>query len=263
MASTPQGIRWTIRSLKIVATKHASSQWIEFPDQWDPKSPWHDQRLRLAVNYALDREGINKAACLGFCPPAGVIVPRVMDFALQAQPFPYDPQKAKQLLAEAGYPNGIDAGEFAAIPGFPTAAEAVVNDLNAVGIRVRLTQMERAAFYADWQAKKFHGLFMTGAGNAGNAASRVEAFIYSKGAYAYGGYPDIDALFLQQAGERDRAKREAILDKIQQLTIDRAMFAPVYDFAALMGVGPRIAKDTISDVWMSPFPSYEDMELKG
>src|SRR5215472_6924222 len=67
--------------VQVVATKHASIMWIEFPDQWDPKSPWHDKRLRLAVNYALDRQGINEAACLGFCPPAGVIVPRVMDFA--------------------------------------------------------------------------------------------------------------------------------------------------------------------------------------
>ena len=48
------------------------------------------------------------------------------------------------------------------IPGFPTVAEAVVNDLNAVGIRVRLRQMERAAFYADWQEKKLRGLFMIG-----------------------------------------------------------------------------------------------------
>ena len=87
------------------------------------------------------------------------------------------PGKAKQLLAEAGYPNGFDAGEFAAIPGFPTVAEAVVNDLNAAGIRVRLRSMERAAFYAAWQEKKLRGLFMTAAGNSGNAASRVETFI--------------------------------------------------------------------------------------
>jgi len=248
--------------VQVVATKHASIMWIEFPDQWDPKSPWHDQRLRLAVNYALDREGINKAACLGFCPPAAVIVPRVMEYALQAEPIPYDPEKAKKLLAEAGYPNGIDAGDFPAIPGFPTAAEAVVNDLNATGIRVRLKQMERATFYAEWQAHKFHGLYMTGSGNAGNAASRVEAFIQSKGAYASGGYPEIDELFRQQAVERNTKKREELLHKIQQLTIDRVMFAPVYDFRALMGVGPRITKHTIGDVYLDPFPSYEDMEIK-
>src|ERR1700736_6318538 len=249
--------------MQLVASKHASIFWIEFTEQWDPKSPWHDIRLRRAVNYALDRQRINEAACLGFCPPAGVIVPRVMDFALQVEPPPYDPKKAKQLLAEAGYPNGIDAGEFAAIPGFPTVAEAVVNDLNVAGIHVRLRPMERAAFYAAWQEKKLRGLFLTAAGNSGNAASRVETFIQSKGAYAYGGYPDIDDLFQQQAAERDRAKREALLYKIQQLSIDRAMYAPVLDFRALMGVGPRVTKHTIAEVWMSPFPSYEDLEIKG
>jgi peptide/nickel transport system substrate-binding protein len=248
--------------MQLVASKHASIFWIEFTEQWDPKSPWHDIRLRQAANFALDRQRINEAACLGFCPPAGVIVPRVMDFALQVEAPPYDPKKARQLLAEAGYPNGIDAGEFAAIPGFPTVAEAVVNDLNAVGIRVRLRQMERAAFYAAWQERKLRGLFMTAAGNAGNAATRVEEFMQSKGSYAYGGYPDIDALFMEQAGERDMKKREALLHKIQQLTIDRAMYAPVMDLRTLNGIGPRIAKHTITDVWMSPFPSYEDIELK-
>jgi len=208
---------------------------IEFTEQWDAKSPWHDLRLRQAVNFALDRQRINEAACLGFCPPAGMIVPRVMDFALQVEAPPYDPEKAKQLLAEAGYPNGLDAGEFGAIPGFPTVAEAVVNDLNAVGIRVRLRQMERAAFYAAWQEKKVRGLVMTAAGNSGNAASRVESFIQSKGDYAYGGYPDIDDLFRQQANQRDPKKREVLLHQIQQLTIDRVMYAPVMDLRALMG----------------------------
>ena len=68
---------------------------------------------------------------------------------------------------------------------------------------------------------------MVAAGNSGNAATRVEAFIQSKGAYAHGGYPDIDELFQQQAGERDRAKRETLLYKVQQLTIDRVMYAPI------------------------------------
>jgi ABC-type transport system substrate-binding protein len=121
---------------------------------------------------------------------------------------------------------------------------------------------ERATFYADWKEKKLRGVFMVAVGNSGNAASRVDTFIQSKGAYAYGGYPDIDELFRQQATERDTTKREALLHKIQQLTIDRAMYAPVMDLRTLNGIGPRIARHTITDVWMSPFPSYEDIELK-
>jgi peptide/nickel transport system substrate-binding protein len=248
--------------LQVVASKHAAIFWIEFAEQWDPKSPWHDKRMRQAVNYALDRKAINEAACVGLCPPAGVIVPRVMDFALQVEPHPYDAQKAKQLLAEAGYPKGIDAGELAPIPGFATVGESAVNYLNAVGIRVKMRPMERATFYAAWREKKLRGLFLTGMGNSGNAATRIETVIYSKGAYAYGGYPDIDDLFQQQSRERDPRRREALLHQIQQLTIERAMFAPIMDLRALMGVGPRVAEHTITSIPMSPFPSYEDMKLK-
>ena len=248
--------------LQIIPSKHASINWLEFAEQWDPKSPWHDKRLRLAVNHALDRKAISEAACLGFCPPAGVIVPRVMEFALQVEPPAYDPARAKRLLAEAGYPNGLDAGELVPIPPFFTMAEAVVNYLNVIGIRTKMRPMERAAFYAAWREKKLRGLFITGVGNSGNAASRVQEFIYSKGGYAYGGYPDIDDLFQQQARERDVRKREALLHRIQQLTIDRVMFAPIMDFRALMGVGPKVTEHTITWIHNSPFPSYEDVKIR-
>ncbi len=247
--------------LQLIPSKHASIFWIEFPEQWDPKSPWHDRRLRLAVNHALDRKAISESACLGFCPPAGVIVPRVLDFALQATPVAYDPNKAKQLLAEAGYPNGFDAGDFTPIPPF-AAGEAMANYLNAAGIRVKIRPLERAAFYSAWREKKMKGLFFTAAGNSGNAATRVEAFMYSKGTYAYGGYPDLDDMFLQQANERDTAKREAILHRIQQLSIDRVMFAPVMDFRTLRGVGPRLAEHALDTMPLVPYPLYEDMKLK-
>ncbi|HEU5194384.1 MAG TPA: ABC transporter substrate-binding protein [Methylomirabilota bacterium] len=248
--------------LQLVPSKHASIYWIEFAEQWDPKSPWHDRRVRLALNLALDRKAINEASCLGFCPPTAVIVPRVMDFALQTQPMPYDPAKAKQLLAEAGYPNGLDAGEFVPTPPFFATAEATVNYLNAVGIRTRIRTMERASFYAAWREKKLRGLFMVAAGNSGNAASRVAEFIYSKGGYAYGGYPDLDDLFVQQARERDVKKREALLHRIQQLTMDRVMFGPIMDYRTLRGVGPRLAEHMLDTQHLIPYPAWEEMKLK-
>lgn len=248
--------------LKLVDTRHASIFWLEFPEQWDAKSVWADTRVRQAVTYALDRQAINEAACLGFCPPTAIIIPRVMEYALQTEAPPYDPKKARQLLAEAGYPNGFDAGELIPIPPFTIVGEAVVNYLNAVGIRVKMRTMERATFYADWREKKLRGLFIAASGSSGNAASRVESFIYSKGTYAYGGYPEIDALFQQQGVERDPAKREAILHRIQQLTMERAMFTPIMDFRALIGVGPRVAEHAIHAIPVHAFPAYEDVRLK-
>ena len=122
--------------------------------------------------------------------------------------------------------------------------------------------MERAAFLAAWRDKKLRGLVLAAVGNSGNAASRVESFISSKGGYAYGGYPDIDDLFQQQARERDVAKREAILHQIQQLTIDRAMFVPVMDYRTLRGVGPRLADHALDVMHLAPSPALEEMRLK-
>src|SRR5438045_255018 len=185
-------------------------------------------------------------------------VPNVKTLVMRSVP----EATTRALMLQTGEAD-IDAGDFTPNPGFPTVADAIMNDLNKAGIRVQMRQMERATFYGNWIEKKLHGVVMIGAGNSGNAASRVESFIYSKGAYAFGGYPDLDELFLKQAGERDPKKREAMLFQIQQATIDRAMFAPVMDLRALMGIGPRVTKHTVTDVWMSPFPSYEDMEIKG
>lgn len=249
-------------ALQLVDTRHASIQWLEFAEQWNPKSPWHDRRVRLAANYAIDRQAINEAACLGFCPPTAVIIPRVMEYALQTEALPYDPKKAKQLLTEAGYPNGFDAGELAPIPPFYVIGEAVINYLNAVGIRTTMRTLERAAFYTAWKEKKLPGLFIVGSGASGNAASRVEPFIYSKGLYAYGGYPDIDALFQQQSGERDKTKRAALLQRIQELTMERVMYAPLMDFRALVGIGPKIAEHAINMLPVHPFPPLEEIRLK-
>jgi peptide/nickel transport system substrate-binding protein len=247
----------------LIYTLHASNFWLEFPEQWDPQSVWADKRVRLAVNYALDRQAINEAACLGFCPPAGVIVPRVMEYALPAEPLPYNLQKAKQLLAEVGYPNGFDAGDLTPIPPFSTIGEAVLNSLQAIGIRVRMRTMERAPFLTAWREKKLRGLFVVAVGASGNAATRAEAFICSQGAFAYGGYPDIDALCQQQTVERDRTRREALLHRIQQLTIERVMFAPIIDFRALVGLGPRIAEHALDTIPLHAFPAWEDVRLKG
>src|SRR3979490_1738535 len=63
--------------------------WIYFADQWDPKSPWHDARVRQAATLALDREGINQALTLGHSLLTGSIVPRDFDFYWQPPKIPH------------------------------------------------------------------------------------------------------------------------------------------------------------------------------
>jgi peptide/nickel transport system substrate-binding protein len=139
----------------------------------------------------------------------------------------------------------------------------VANYLGAVGIKVRLRMMERAAFQAAQSAKQLRGLAILGSARYGNAATRIEESVVSTGTLAWGGYPDIDELFKQQDVETDRSKREAILHKIQQLMHERVMFAPIFLFVWPTGLGPRVEE---SGLWLiKPYPwsaPYEDVRLK-
>jgi peptide/nickel transport system substrate-binding protein len=249
--------------LRLAWVVPAGVWWVEFPEQWDPKSPWHDRRVRLAANLALDKQAINEVERLGFSQLTGSIIPRVFEFALPLEPFRYDPAQAKQLLAEAGFANGFDAGDLTPFPPFFTMGEAVGNYLAAVGIRTKMRTMERAAFLAAWREKKLKGLILTPSGALGNAATRLEPYVVSTGAFAYGGYPDIDELFQQQAVERHRGKREALLHQVQRLMHERVMHAPIYEPATVYGIGPRVAEAGVGLNTLLYFTApYEDLRLR-
>jgi len=236
---------------------------IYFPDQWDPKSPWHDKRVRQAASYAIDRKALSEVETLGASRPAGNFVPRRFEFALPLEPDPYDPAKARQLLAEAGYPNGFDAGELHQLPPYFSLGEAIVNYMQTVGIRLKMRPMERAAYFSALATKKLKGVCVCTSAFYGNAASRMSEVIPSDGSYAYGGYPDIDALYKQQALETDRRKREAALHQIQRLVHERVRLAPIYEYIWPSGIGPRVAEPAL--LLIDPYPwsaPLEEVRLK-
>jgi peptide/nickel transport system substrate-binding protein len=242
---------------------YPSTHWLVFVDQWDAKSPWHDIRVRRAANLAIDREAINQARTFGLSRVTGSIVPSTFDF-YWAPPAPaYDAAGAKRLLAQAGYPNGFDAGEYFCDMTSADAAEAMIGYLQAVGIRAKLRPLERAAFNKSVAEKRLKNLVQLIGGGFGNAATRLEANVGSSGAFAYGTYPDIEGLLREQAVEQDRAKREAILHRVQQLVLERAVVAPIYELAFIAGVGPRVEEAGLGLIAGYAFSApYEDMKLR-
>jgi peptide/nickel transport system substrate-binding protein len=237
--------------------------WLVFLDQWDPKSPWHDQRVRLAATIAIDRNTINQAETLGFSKVAASMIPSSFDFFWRPPPYAFDPGKAKQLLAAAGYPNGFDAGHYYCDASYSNLAEGVVNYLGAIGIRTDIVPLERVAFFAQFREKKMRNIVQVGSGAFGNAATRIEAFVAAGGAYVYASYPDIDGLFREQAADTDRRRREATLQKVQQLIHEKAMFAPIWELGFLNGVGPRVAESGLGLITGHAYSApYEDLTLK-
>jgi peptide/nickel transport system substrate-binding protein len=250
-------------SLKLAFSGGIGTFYLDFFDQWDPKSPWHDRRVRLAAVHAIDSRALNDAENLGASRLTGSMVPRKFDFALALEPYAYDPAKAKRLLAEAGYPNGFDAGDLHPWPPYFSMGEAIGGFLGAVGIKTKLRTMERAAFYSALASKKLRGLCVCINAVYGNAASRISEIVPSDGAFAYGGSPDVDALYKAQARETDRKKREAVLHQIQRLMYERVRYAPIYEYIWPSGVGPRVEDPAL--MLIDPYPwsaPLEEVRLK-
>jgi peptide/nickel transport system substrate-binding protein len=238
--------------------------WLYFADQWDEKSPWHDQRARLAASLAIDYKTINQALTLGHSKITGSIIPDNFAYYWQPPAPKYDPAKAKQLLAEAGHANGFDAGDYYCDISYSNVAEAVQNNLQTVGIHVKLRPLERAAFFKGYSEKSFKNIIQGASGAFGNAATRLQAFVVKDGTYVYGSYPDIDALFQQQGGELDLKKREAMLHKIQELVQERSIYVPIWQLAFINGAGPRVAESGLGLITGHAYSApYEDVTLAG
>jgi peptide/nickel transport system substrate-binding protein len=239
------------------------TQWVYFPEQWDPKSPWHDIRVRQAANLALDRRNINEALTLGHSRTTGSLFPDIFEFYWAPPPPAYDPDRARQLLGEAGYPSGFDAGVYTCDASYANLGEAVLDNLAQIGIRAKLRPLERAAFLQGYAEKKYRNIIQGGSGAFGNVATRMEAFVVKGGAYVYGSYPEIDALYPLQAVEGDHAKRAAILAQMQQMVRDKAIYAPIWQLGFLNGVGPRIAESGLGRIPGFAYTApYEELALK-
>ena len=237
--------------------------WYVFTEQWDPKSPWADRRVRLAANLGIDRQAVNQAETLGLSKPTASIIPQKFEFSWPAPLYPFDPKRAKQLLAEAGYPNGFDAGTITADLANASFAEAVATYFGGIGIRVNIRPLERGAFFKEYGDKRLRQIIQSTSAAFGNAATRLDAFVAAGGLFTYGTYPDIEGLIHEQASELDRAKREAILHRIQQLMHERAMYAPLLELAIPGGYGSRVEESGIGLIAnMSSSAPYEDLKLK-
>lgn len=196
--------------------------------------PTEDPRVRRAMNYAVDVQAIIDVIFSGFGKQAaGFISSRELG-GDAVEPFGYDPEKAKQLLAEAGYADGFSMGMACpegAYTHFEEVCEAVVGYLKEVGIEIDLVFMESAHFW-DLEAKKqLPPLFGDSWGSSdGEALRRLKGALGGWNAsFSSWSDPEIDDLLEKITTTVDRAQRTALYKDLQAYMQENPPFIYLYE----------------------------------
>lgn len=245
--------------------------WLEFPGFQNPSNPFHDKRVRQAISLAIDRDAINDAECGGMGVVDGNWINNDVEYGLEWPKWPRDLAKAKQLMAEAGHPNGFNVDWVTPVPNYYSRGERIVSQLQAIGIRSRLQVMERGVFLKrmegslrDWPGVQI----IFNAARIGGTWSNWYDTMFKCGGFQSKDFfcvKELDDTFRKYLASSDRSERQQLSEQIQKTMLDEYYFVPVFRHAFVNAIGPRIAAKQWQDVFPTITSGYaypwEDIQL--
>ena len=247
--------------------------WLEFPGFQDANNPFHDKRVRQAVSLAVDRDAMNEAESGGLGRVDGNWINDDVVYGIGWPQWPFDPGKAKQLLAEAGHPNGFEVDWITPLPDYFSRGERIVSMLRKIGIRGKLQVMERGVFLKRLQGglKQWPGtqIILNAARIGGTWSNWYDSYMKCGG---FNGrdrncVAELDAEFTRYLAATDANERQRTAEQIQREILEKYYFVPVFRHAAMQAIGPRVAAAKWQDVFPTITTAYaypwEDIQLKG
>ena len=216
--------------------------------------PFDDLRVRQAMNYAVDVDALIEVLMGGHAFSNASVCTQTLFGAVEVEPFGYDPEKARMLLAEAGYPDGFETTMIGPVGRYTKdkeMQEAIAGMLSEVGVKVTHIQPEWAQFIQQWLAEEYP-MYYIGTGNQvldcdQHLGYRIDGARYNR----YYNSAEIDALIVQEISEFDVEKRKAILADIQHRLRDDTPWIFLFDLEDLYGMTARVDWSPRSDemVW--------------
>lgn len=211
------------------------------------KPPFDNRLVRLAVNHAINREAIAEQLFSGTSVVArGIIPPGMLGHNPDSKGYPYDPERAKKLLAEAGYPDGLtvtfSTHNNARIynPVGAKLAERIQQDLAKVGITATIDMMEFPAFLARTNALDYvmaNSGWVTDNGDPDNFIYELAGREDNRSGYRN---PEATRLMREAAGEQDEAKRAEMYRKAEEMLLEDPPFAPLNHGKQMLAVRGRV-----------------------
>lgn len=223
--------------------KILSTDWIRtfFVSIDTSVEPLNIKEVRQALNYAVDKEAIIETIFNGNAKQVATIIPREnFGYDESIEPYPYDPEKAKELLAQAGYPDGFEI-TFDGVSTELTEVQAIIGYLEAIGITVNLNVTDSATLVSNMQAKTASPLYYIG--NTGwtmDALSNFQSYARSDRRYARGGNDELDALVDIEETTVDPEKRQEAFTEAQEILKEEAYFIYLWQQNNIIAMSPDV-----------------------
>ncbi|MEC5425368.1 glutathione ABC transporter substrate-binding protein [Virgibacillus sp. C22-A2] len=226
--------------------------------------PFNDVRVRQAINMAIDKENLIDGVTDGVALPAiGPLAPTVFGYSDEIDPLPYNPEEAKELLADAGYPDGFSTTILTYDRTTSDSAELIQAQLEEIGIDLSIESMEVGA-YLEVTANGEMDMFV---GSWGTVTLDADYGLYPMFHSTNAGAPGnrsflandaIDSLLEQARKTTDEEERLELYKEVQQLIIDEAPIVPLYHSVLLAGL-----RENVDGFYQFPssFPFLRDVTI--
>jgi peptide/nickel transport system substrate-binding protein len=208
------------------------------------KPPFDNVKVRQALNHAVDVNAILRSLYFGHGTRLATVVDKnALGYDPSVQPYSFDPNRAKALLAEAGFPNGFET-EFDSFTGsiadHSKPAEAIVGYLQKVGIKAKQNVFEFSAFGPRRVQNQTAPLFIYSIGNSYLEPSWVLRWLTQGGLGMHWKNARLDEMLTRIEATDDRSKRAQQYSEVQKLIKDEAPFIFLFQADAAFGMSTRI-----------------------
>ena len=215
----------SLDGISVVGQPSTRVVWLQFNLVGGP-TPLDDVRVRQAINYAVDRDALIAGVLDGYAVKvASISTPEYEGYDPNVQGYTYDVEKAKQLMADAGYADGFDI-ECSVSPGLLNSTDvvqAIASQLAQIGINVTIKQEDSATQRDEIGAGTVAPLFLQGLGGPYCDINLIASIGFTEGArYCTWVSPEFMDLASQAASEMDAEKRVALYSQMQQMMVDEA-----------------------------------------
>jgi peptide/nickel transport system substrate-binding protein len=218
------------------------------------KKPFSDVRVRQALNYASDMDAIIKTVMEGNGRRTpGPLTPNMFGYDGSVKGYPYDPAKARRLLAEAGYPDGLEItldspeGRY---QGDKEIAEALAGQWQKAGFKPKVQVSEWGAYFKRYLAKQFSDAYLLGLGGPMQDGDELFNLVSSKGRGLYYKNERIDQLFDAGRSTMDPAKRRKIYSDLARAMIEDATWVFLMQQVDIYATRDRVDWTPRADQWM-------------